>query len=906
MDNGFFNRRNKIVLSLAILGAILVFNYSNCAPVAFKNATPDSSSGTPTGTQNLAGTIPVGATGSNPPLDLFFIVDNSASMYANQVKLGTSFTNIFQSNQASLSNFNVNVYLFSTASTVAAASLSEVATRSPASVTSVPAYSDLTDLLATPGSVFAYWNNSTGTYGTAPFSEQFNPAPVLALESGNYNQALSLPQQGSQTASQYQASINALSTNFQNRLNYLNPSNQFQSGSDPASPITDISSGLCSIARILKHSSSYITPGDAAAFVIVSDDDDRLNDRNPNNNQCLENLIASNELINGSCGHYGSTFNYDSNSSITYQSSTKFTYNSGTKISYSYPSSETCVVQYTSGYNYSWTYTAINTIVTYTKCTETADGFCVNSVPNSTLTVAGDYVGTGGTCLSTVNSLVPNVAPGTNLTCASDNVPNTAGPGGVDNNSNGSQCSSQTIASLSGQANKTFGTCTITGSATSSKSLTGQSLTNPCSTACNGLSGCKVTSSTAVTASGSISIPGSPGLTCSSQCPSGDSGVCGTGLISSYISGLQSGATCVSPSNITSSITVPSGVDSSGNQLTCSSSCPAGDSATCGTGTISSYISGLQSGATCTAAGSNSTMTAPFNMSCSTPCSSSSGFCADPYTTVAQFIASKNGYCLSASNGGPQSLPVTFKPAFAQSASCTSLCSNTVAGSCGSSGFGATDGSTIAQYITSLGGGVCTSSVAQVLSGSSLVAQNSNPTASCTDANNPVFFASGAAYAGTATNYTAGDVNHTAAEFQSAIVSQSSSVFGANPPAVALIGHLQGDVMPGASAGVTDVGTDYINLAQAMGSKEISSVTATDYSAALGSISSFIVQKSQNSFALGLPSGSTVFAVSVEHAGSQTWTPVSSSLWTWTGSTLSVNPSAGLVQGDTLMYQYNE
>ena len=125
-------------------------------------------------------------------------------------------------------------------------------------------------------------------------------------------------------------------------------------------------------------------------------------------------------------------------------------------------------------------------------------------------------------------------------------------------------------------------------------------------------------------------------------------------------------------------------------------------------------------------------------------------------------------------------------------------------------------------------------------------------------------------------------------------------------PVVAVIGHLQGDVLPGASAGVTDVGTDYINLAQAMGSKEISSVTASDYSAALGSISNFIVQKSQNSFALGLPAGSTVFAVSVEHAGSQTWTPVSSSLWTWTGSTLSVSPSAGLVQGDTLMYQYNE
>ena len=163
-----------------------------------------------------------------------------------------------------------------------------------------------------------------------------------------------------------------------------------------------------------------------------------------------------------------------------------------------------------------------------------------------------------------------------------------------------------------------------------------------------------------------------------------------------------------SPSNIVSTITVPTGADSSDNKLTCSSQCPAGDSAQCGTGTISSYISGLQSGATCTvAAGSTSTISAPFNMTCTTTCVDSSGFCAAPYTTVGDYISKvKNGYCISATNGGPQTLAITFKPAFAQSASCTSLCSNTASGSCGSSGFGATDGSTIAQYIASLGAGL--------------------------------------------------------------------------------------------------------------------------------------------------------------------------------------------------------
>ena len=41
MDWGYFLNRFKIVFILGTIGALLVFNYSNCAPVSFKNATPD-------------------------------------------------------------------------------------------------------------------------------------------------------------------------------------------------------------------------------------------------------------------------------------------------------------------------------------------------------------------------------------------------------------------------------------------------------------------------------------------------------------------------------------------------------------------------------------------------------------------------------------------------------------------------------------------------------------------------------------------------------------------------------------------------------------------------------------------------------------------------------------------------
>jgi hypothetical protein len=182
-----------------------------------------------------------------------------------------------------------------------------------------------------------------------------------------------------------------------------------------------------------------------------------------------------------------------------------------------------------------------------------------------------------------------------------------------------------------------------------------------------------------------------------------------------------------------------------------------------------------------------------------------------------------------------------------------------------------------------------------------LVAQNSNPLASCTDPANPVFFSSGSAYPGTATNYTAGDVNHHASDFQNFIVSQSTSIFGANLPVVAVFGHQTADT----SLTDTQPSTDYFNLANQMGSSQSYSVTLSDYSAALGQISNFIVQKSQNSFALGLPSGSVVYAVSVQHEGTQTWVPLASNLWSWTGGTLSVTPAAGLITGDQLMYQYN-
>src|SRR5262249_15207863 len=147
-----------------------------------------------------------------------------------------------------------------------------------------------------------------------------------------------IPKKAGLSDSQYQTVIASLTAEFQSRLAYLNPTNQ---GSYSAT--TDVSSGLCSVARILKHANSYVQAGDSAAFIIISDDNDRLNVRNPNGNQCLESVAAANQVVDGTCGHNVTDFSYStsSNATVNYQTDSQFTYQSGTTFKYTFPATDT-------------------------------------------------------------------------------------------------------------------------------------------------------------------------------------------------------------------------------------------------------------------------------------------------------------------------------------------------------------------------------------------------------------------------------------------------------------------------------------------------------------------------------------------------------------------------------------
>ncbi len=879
---------------------LLLIPFQNCSsPVAFQPAgLVYDSLGRPV----YSGQLVVTPSKPNPPLKLFFVIDNSASMLGHQIDLGTQFSTLFSSASNSLQGFDTTIYVFSTASTYNQDFLNQIPTRAPSSISLVPSANDIANLAETPGSIFSYWNSTTGTFGNAPFSMQIAPAPVLDNSDGNVTAQLFIPKKGSMSDSDYNNQIATITNNFKSRLSYLNPTSQTS-----YSNLTDVSSGLCTMARIVHHSSDFIRPGDSTAFIITSDDDDRMNVRNPNGNSCVESVIGSNNLINGNCGHYQTNYGYSTSSNISYLASRKFNFQSGTSINYSYPTSETCTLSYNDGYTYSSTYTALRTDITYTRCDLWGDGTCLTPHPNYKVTVSGNYVSSGTTCSQDMTSLSDNPAPGTSFSCATDNLAGQAGPGGDDTASTGAACSMAVLNSLQA-SNKLNVACMIVGAHTKTGVQVGNQAIGSCANYCSShgstYPGCALTSTSTNKTGGSIKLAVN-GVTCSSTCPV--SGQCGSGTVLSYIQNTYGASTtCDSTSVTSSSITVNAGANSDGTQLSCSSSLAGhtvtGTSGTvCGSAsTVLDCIQSMQSGTTssgnlCNVDNSTSLTYAsvPLNDSCTTTCAASNAYCAAPYTTVADAIAKKlGGYCSDSQTAGAGSLSLTFRPSVSQTADCNAKCADTTTGSCDGLGWGAGDNSSVGDYINSQKSGVgsCSSSV-QFISDSSIAGANSaNPVALCQAGK--FFSATSGVYAGTATNYTTGNANHVSADFINYITA------GIPQSTIAVITQLPGDNLYG-----TSVGQQYINLATQMGSNQISSIKG-NYSSALNNVSDFIVKSALNNYLLPLESTNFVFAVSVMRQGTTTWTPIDASSWSVSGTTLTMLPSVSLQVGDQLMYQY--
>ncbi len=889
---------------LLLLFAFLPFQ--NCgAPVDFQPSDVVLDS---LGRPIYKGQLVVTPSKPNPPLKLFFVIDNSASMLGHQIDLGAQFSSLFQSASTSLQGFDTTIYVFSTASTYNSNLYSLIPSRAPSSISSLPLLSDPVHLGQTPGSIFSYWAKLTGTFGTAPYNYQLLPSPVLDMNNGAVTSNLFIGKKGSSSDLDYNSKISALTTAFKSRLSYLNPS-----GQAAFSNLTDVSSGLCSMARIVKHSSDYIQPGDSTAFIIASDDDDRLNLRNPNGNSCLESVVGGSNLVNGNCGHYQSTFNYNSSASISYYANRKFNYESGTNIYYSYPSSETCTLSYQDGYSYSSSYTALQTDVTYTRCDLWRDGTCITPHPNYKYTVSGSFVVSGGSCSRDMSALVDNPAPGASFSCVANNLPNQTGSSGVDSGSNGSVCSASLISGLQ-SSNRSNIVCTISGAHTQAGvSVGGQSIgacANYCSGNLSSYPNCVLTATAVNRSSGSYPLT-KVEVQCNSTCPAGS--VCaGTTPLAYLQSQYGSGATCDGTSAIISSIMLNKGVDASGNRLACSSSISGltatdvGGNVVCASfngtsGTIQDCTNSLINGTpdstkVCTTDDSPSptVVTVPLGVNCTTSCASSGGYCVSGTdASVASSIARRfGGYCSGSSSSGSNSFTLSFKPAASSGANCSSKCSDTISGSCDGLGFGATDNSTISDFIRlqKSGGSTCSSSTSFTNDVAVTGADAANPVASC--ATGKFFQASSSSYIGTATTYTTGDANHVAGDFVNFIAQ------GAPQASMAVITQMPGDNLYG-----TNIGQQYINLATQMHSDQISSIMG-NYSSALNHISDFIVKSALNSFVLPIASTNFVYAVSILRKGSTNWQVLDANNWSISGSTLKVLPAVSLQIGDQILYQY--
>jgi hypothetical protein len=207
----------SVVMAIIWVGlmAPVLLSFQNCSKVGFQ-ATPDAgqNTGASVNARTYTEQISVAATKPNPPLDLFFIVDNSASMAGHQIDLGKNFATVFTSNSANLANFDTTIYIFSTASTVNPAFMQSLATRSPASLTSLPPLADISDLAATPGAIFGLWNAIQGLYGQVGYAAQFYPASVPGVDptTNNVTPNLFMAHIGALAPADYAANVQNLTT----------------------------------------------------------------------------------------------------------------------------------------------------------------------------------------------------------------------------------------------------------------------------------------------------------------------------------------------------------------------------------------------------------------------------------------------------------------------------------------------------------------------------------------------------------------------------------------------------------------------------------------------------------------------------------------------------------------------
>lgn len=313
-------KRGK-ALYFVLAGFLVILFFQNCSPVAVQDTT-DPSLIALLDTQELEAVL--GDESTIPPLKLFFVVDNSNTMAANNIALAQSFQEMFKGSEASsLSKFDTSVYLMSTAQNIFAgaepSSIGSEVSRSSPIVSqylsrNLASWSKKTtseinteraplnsgrisgDLL---GFEFIAKKN---VISTAADDIAVLPVPTVDFKNSNGGEGLTAvlgihkPRGGS---------IEELSREVSERLKTLNPNGYVKSVIDQndiekARLTVSEESGLCAISRVLKNHSRFMANEDQAAFVVVSDEDDMYS----HGKNCIDGFrseLAPNQPLIGTC-----------------------------------------------------------------------------------------------------------------------------------------------------------------------------------------------------------------------------------------------------------------------------------------------------------------------------------------------------------------------------------------------------------------------------------------------------------------------------------------------------------------------------------------------------------------------------------------------------------------------------
>lgn len=908
-------------LSLTLLLTISAFVYfQNCSnPTNFFNSSLKYDS---QGRLVYTSEALIQSQAGGPPVDLFFVVDNSGSMLNEQTQLKNSINALFDKQTNSMAALDTRIYIITTNSTVHSSDInpyfSYFPTQDPKSLTSLALASDFTHYFSTPGGVFSFWQKSYAS--SSSNYNQYLPASVPLNDSGQIAFSIFVPKrQAQQTDQDYTNMIQSLKSKFAQQMDSLNPNYQLNSsGQSIYQTVTDhtkISSGLCSISRVLRHKDQFITPGDAGAFIVLSDDNDRLNDRNPASNLCLETYGKNLEA--GSCSNYQFHFQYNVSPKVNYQKNTRFQFNKSYNVEYIVEDHESCAykVKQTGTYDYLAFKYNDYTQVQFTNCNSVVDNTCTNQSIMS-IQIPGNQTSSGN-CLANISSQISSMTIGPSNVHYSpiNNSPFTcnyiAQPAtntsvvevGTDSSPDGINCSATLISTLKSKY-PSFSSCTITGQHFNIAS-TGNLAPGKCSTYCsdNKLTDCTIDPLNITRVNSGLLTKNYPTVTGTDQtsfCAQNPS-------ICNQIGFIYLGAY---PTDVIK-LKVNSAVDQSYSKLSCSGLLPSGvqifdinNTQICATSTsINDCITSLGGNpSNCSYDSLDNYNDYTYfditdaSVDCSSVCNSKD---CDPkqYTSYADFVNKKYyGQC-SRVTTTRSNAEYTLNFANTNNVNCSSPCSSSLNGSCnGSSAL------SISDYIKSQFGGSCSGFSANLDTSTTI-----NITSGSCPSDHPVFTVSSDP---NQTFVNGLDSNHQGSkDYLDFIKSQSSNVFGPGNTTFAAITQLKGDILPGNFVGDQPVeGLVYEQLALQSNpdSPQIYSILQ-DYSQALGQISRFISMRAINTLDLTkIDSNKVLVGIKLKHLNNSDWKSIDSSMYKLTGQHLVLDPSLSLQVGDIIQYDYRD